>query len=150
MHYCIPVQRLLDVISFSRSLLYNLPHTWYFCFLGPGIKLAQEMLNFTVLPLSSNPLQPLLDVILFTRSLARTMGYKGQMGLYAYYVCVALLLRAASPPLASMAAQEAGLSGSLRAAHQRLVTHAEEVGQRDGVAECWVVAMSTGLDCTLP
>ncbi len=74
-------------------------------------------------------------MILFTRSLSRVMGYKGQFGLYAYYIAVAWLLRTLSPPLASMAAQEAALSGSFRAAHQRLVSHAEEVGMgRVGVS----------------
>jgi hypothetical protein len=44
-------------------------------------------------------------VILFTRSLSRVMGYRGQFGLYGYYVLVAWLLRTISPPLATMAAQ---------------------------------------------
>lgn len=51
--------------------------------------------------------------------------------LYAYYGAVALLLRATSPPLASMGAQEAALGGSFRRAHQRLATHAEEVAFND-------------------
>ncbi len=42
------------------------------------------------------------------------MGYKGQFALYGYYVAVAYLLRAISPPLASMTAQEAALSGAFR------------------------------------
>ena len=42
-------------------------------------------------------MQPLLDVILFTRSLAAVMGYRGQMGLYSYYLLAALVLRAAEP-----------------------------------------------------
>lgn len=62
--------------------------------------------------------QPLLDVLLFTRSLAAIMGYKPQFLLYGYYVCTALVLRAMAPPLASMTAQETGLAGSLRHAHQ--------------------------------
>ena len=62
--------------------------------------------------------QPLLDVILFTRSLSRVMGYKGQLGLYVYYIFSALLLRALTPPLALMTAQESGLSASFRTAHQ--------------------------------
>ena len=62
--------------------------------------------------------QPLLDVILFTRSLAAVMGYRGQMGLYSYYLLAALVLRRLSPPLALMTAQEAGLSGNFRQAHQ--------------------------------
>lgn len=43
-----------------------------------------------------------------------TLGYRGQFMLYAYYVCVAYLLRAISPPLAAMTAQEAALSGAFR------------------------------------
>lgn len=59
-------------------------------------------------------LQPLLDVLLFTQSLSRVMGYKGQLGLYAYYVAVAWLLRTLAPPLAQMTAQESALVGSFR------------------------------------
>lgn len=62
--------------------------------------------------------QPLLDVILFTRSLSRSMGYKGQLGLYLYYLISAGALRQLSPPLALMTAQESSLSGGFRAAHQ--------------------------------
>ena len=62
--------------------------------------------------------QPLLDVILFTRSLSRSMGYKGQLGLYLYYLLSAAALRKLSPPLALMTAQESSLSGGFRAAHQ--------------------------------
>lgn len=63
-------------------------------------------------------LQPLLDVLMFSRSLARIMGWKGQFVLYAYYLASALGLRAMSPPLALITAQETGLSGAFRAAHQ--------------------------------
>ena len=57
-------------------------------------------------------------MLLFTRSLAKVMGYKGQFALYAYYVASAAALRALSPPLALMTAQEAALGGAFRAAHQ--------------------------------
>lgn len=63
-------------------------------------------------------LQPLLDVIVFTRSLSRSMGYRGQLGLYLYYLLSAAALRKLSPPLALMTAQESSLSGGFRAAHQ--------------------------------
>lgn len=63
-------------------------------------------------------LQPLLDVLLFTRSLAAIMGYKNQFVLYGYYIGAAFVLRAMSPPLALMTAQETGLAGALRHAHQ--------------------------------
>ena len=62
--------------------------------------------------------QPLLDVLMFSRSLARIMGWRGQFVLYAYYLASALGLRALSPPLALITAQETGLSGAFRAAHQ--------------------------------
>lgn len=43
-----------------------------------------------------------------------------QVGLYAYYLATAAGLRAMSPALALMTAQETHLSGSFRAAHQVL------------------------------
>ena len=58
--------------------------------------------------------------------------------LYGYYIASAFVLRALSPPLALMTAQETGLSGAFRHAHQRLVTNAEEVAFNDppsGAAE---------------
>lgn len=97
-----------------------------------------EKFSFAISELYSHTFKPLLDVVLFTRSLSRVMGYKGQFALYAYYILVAYLLRAISPPLASMTAQESALSGAFRAAHQRLVTHSEEVAFNDppaGAAE---------------
>jgi len=95
-----------------------------------------EKFCFSVSDLYSHTFKPLLDVILFTRSLATTMGYKGQFGLYLYYIGVAWLLRAISPPLAQMTAQETALSGGFRAAHQRLVTHSEEIAFNDPPAGC--------------
>jgi len=101
-----------------------------------------EKFAAAVAELYSYTFKPLLDVALFTRSLARIMGYRGQFALYGYYVASATLLRALSPPLALMTAQEAGLSGSLRAAHQRLVASAEEVAFNDppaGAAEAMIL-----------
>jgi hypothetical protein len=43
----------------------------------------------------------------------------------------AQVLRATSPPLALMTAQETALGGAFRAAHQRLVANAEEVAFND-------------------
>ncbi|KAF6263148.1 ABC transporter transmembrane region 2-domain-containing protein [Scenedesmus sp. NREL 46B-D3] len=97
-----------------------------------------EKFCFSISDLYSHTFKPLLDVLLFTHSLSRVMGYKGQLALYAYYMCVAWLLRALAPPLASMTAQESALVGAFRAAHQRLVAHSEEVAFNDppgGAAE---------------
>ncbi|KAK9815509.1 hypothetical protein WJX72_004862 [[Myrmecia] bisecta] len=97
-----------------------------------------EKFAFTISELYSYTFKPLLDVIVFTRSLSRVMGYRGQLGLYLYYMATATMLRALSPPLALMTSQEAGLSGAFRTAHQRLVAHSEEIAYNDppaGAAE---------------
>ena len=77
-----------------------------------------EKFCFAVADLYSYTFKPLLDVALFTRSLAKSMGYRTQLALYAYYLASAALLRALSPPLALMTAQETGLVGAFRSAHQ--------------------------------
>lgn len=97
-----------------------------------------EKFCFSISDLYSHTFKPLLDVLLFTRSLSRVMGYKGQIALYLYYIGVANMLRAIAPPMAAMTAQESALVGAFRAAHQRLVAHAEEVAFNDppaGAAE---------------
>ncbi|KAF5842745.1 ABC transporter transmembrane region 2-domain-containing protein [Dunaliella salina] len=90
-----------------------------------------EKFCFSVSDLYAHTLKPLLDVILFTRSLSKNMGYRGQFGLYIYYMVVAYILKAMSPPMAQMTAMETALSGSFRAAHVRLVSHAEEIAFND-------------------
>ena len=80
-----------------------------------------EKFCFAVADLYSYTFKPLLDVLLFTRSLAKSMDYRTQLALYSYYLLSAALLRALSPPLALMTAQETGLVGAFRSAHQ--VTH---------------------------
>ena len=77
-----------------------------------------EKFAFCISELYSYTFKPLLDVLLFSRSLAEIMGYKAQFLLYGYYLLSAVLLRAVAPPLALITAQETGLSGALRAAHQ--------------------------------
>eukprot|EP00193_Tetraselmis_chui_P021604 CAMPEP_0177786864 /NCGR_PEP_ID=MMETSP0491_2-20121128/21161_1 /TAXON_ID=63592 /ORGANISM="Tetraselmis chuii, Strain PLY429" /LENGTH=369 /DNA_ID=CAMNT_0019308125 /DNA_START=54 /DNA_END=1161 /DNA_ORIENTATION=+ len=88
--------------------------------------------------LYSYTFKPFLDVILFTRTLSRTMGYRAQFALYAYYFGAGAFLRATAPPLARMVSQESALNGAFRAAHQRLVSYAEEIAFNDppaGAAE---------------
>lgn len=81
--------------------------------------------------LFSYTFKPILDIVLFTRSLAKTIGYKGQFFLYAYFLFTSAFLRSISPPLALMTAQEAALAGNFRSAHQRIVSHAEEIAFND-------------------
>lgn len=97
-----------------------------------------EKFAYAISELYSYTFKPALDVVLFTRSLSRLMGYRSQAMLYGYYLCCAMVLRATSPPLAMLTAQEAALAGSFRKAHQRLSAHAEEVAFNDppaGMAE---------------
>lgn len=77
-----------------------------------------EKFCFAVADLYSYTFKPLLDVLLFTRSLAKSMGYRTQLALYSYYLLSATLLRTLSAPLALMTAQETGLAGAFRSAHQ--------------------------------
>ena len=96
-------------------------------------RLTEDVENFAVAisELYNHTLKPFLDVVLFTRSLSRVMGYKTQATLYGYFFFVALTLKAISPPLSLMHAQESGLSGNLRGAHHRLVSKTEEIAYND-------------------
>ena len=101
----------------------------------------------TVAELYSHTFKPLLDVLVFSRSLARIIGYKGQIGLYAYFIVVGAFLRRISPPLGKMTAEFASLSADLRTAHHRISTSAEEVAFNDppaGRAE--MLSLNTRLD----
>ncbi len=82
-----------------------------------------EKFCYSISELYGYTFKPLLDVLLFTRSLAKIMGYKSQFVLYGYYFLSAGVLRRLSPPLALMTAQETGLAGSFRNAHQASHSH---------------------------
>lgn len=96
-------------------------------------RITEDVQKFSsaISELFSYTFKPMLDIILFTRSLARTIGYKGQFALYAYFLLTSAFLRSISPPLALMTAQEAALAGNFRNAHQRIVSHAEEIAFND-------------------
>lgn len=96
-------------------------------------RIAEDVDRFAsaVSELFSYTFKPVLDIILFTRSLSQSIGYKGQLFLYVYFIFCSGFLRRISPPLALMTAQESALSGNFRNAHQRLVAHAEEVAFND-------------------
>jgi len=90
-----------------------------------------EKFAFAISELYSYTFKPALDVALFTRSLAAIMGWKSQFILYGYYMCCTFLLRATSPPLAQLTAQEAKLAGAFRGAHARVSAFAEEIAFND-------------------
>ena len=90
-----------------------------------------EKFSFAVSELYSYTFKPLLDVLLFSHSLTRTMGYKYQAVLYGYYALVAVALKATSPPISLLVAQESALTAGFRAAHHRIVNKAEEIAYND-------------------
>eukprot|EP00249_Psilotum_nudum_P009342 c21867_g1_i1 orf=307-2316(-) len=100
---------------------------------NPDQRITEDVAKFSsaISELYSYTFKPVLDIIFFSRSLARTIGYKGQILLYGYFIFCSAFLRAISPPLALMTSQEAALSGNFRNAHQRVVSHAEEIAFND-------------------
>ncbi|KAH9320600.1 hypothetical protein KI387_015239 [Taxus chinensis] len=111
---------------------------------NPDQRITEDVAKFcsSISELYSYTFKPVLDVILFSRSLAKTIGYKGQCVLYGYFLLSSIFLRAISPPLALLTAEEAALSGNFRNAHQRIVAHAEEIAFNDppgGVTECRIL-----------
>ncbi|MCO5569994.1 hypothetical protein L7F22_023709 [Adiantum nelumboides] len=116
---------LSDRVYYAASVLGGLSN--------PDQRITEDVAKFStaVSDLYSNTFKPILDIILFTRSLAKTIGYKGQFVLYGYFIFCSIFLRAISPPLALMATQEATLSGNFRNAHQRIVSHGEEIAYND-------------------
>ena len=110
---------------YAASVLGGLSH--------PDQRITDDVEKFceTVADLYSYTFKPLLDVIVFSRALARIIGYKGQLGLYVYFIVVGAFLRRVSPPLGKMTAEFASLSADLRKSHARIASSAEEVAFND-------------------
>jgi ABC-type uncharacterized transport system fused permease/ATPase subunit len=131
-------------LAFMHRLTHHLHHSYFShrayyaaSWLG-GLTSAEsrlsadvEKFSFAISELYSYTFKPALDVALFTRSLAAIMGWKSQFILYGYYMCCTFLLRATSPPLAQLTAQEAKLAGAFRGAHARVSAFAEEIAFND-------------------
>lgn len=99
----------------------------------PDQRITEDVEKFceTVADLYSYTFKPLLDVIVFSRSLSRIIGYKGQIGLYVYFIVVGTFLRRVSPPLGRMTSEWSSLSADLRTAHHRIAASAEEIAFND-------------------
>lgn len=126
---------------YAASALSGLSH--------PDQRITDDVDKFceTVAELYSHTFKPVLDITIFSRSLARIIGYKGQISLYAYFIIIGAILRRISPPLGRMTAEYASLSADLRTAHHRIASSAEEVAFNDppaGRAE--MMALNTRLD----
>lgn len=86
----------------------------------------------TLSSLYSNLSKPILDMLLFNVQLARSIGGKGTIGVFASYIATGWILRRVTPAFGKLAAVEAKLEGDFRAAHSRVITNAEEIAFYDG------------------
>jgi ABC-type uncharacterized transport system fused permease/ATPase subunit len=71
--------------------------------------------------------KPILEFGLSLAAAAGELGYSRPLALFASQVFITMALRSLTPPLGKMVAREAELEGAFRAAHSRLIAHAEEV-----------------------
>jgi ABC-type uncharacterized transport system fused permease/ATPase subunit len=71
--------------------------------------------------------QPILGFTLSLTAAAGQLGFSRPLALFGSQIFITLALRSLTPPLGKMVAREAELEGNLRAAHSRLIAHAEEV-----------------------
>lgn len=97
-----------------------------------------EKFSTSLAELYGYTLKPIVDITIFTGVLTKLIGFKGQAALYGHFVLSSLLLRAISPPLSLIVSIESALSGNYRAAHARVINHAEEIAYNDppgGAAE---------------
>lgn len=92
-------------------------------------RIVADLHNFTKMlaDLYSRTFKPALDVFLCTRSMAQSLGIKGPLIMYSYFVVSTFFLRIVSPPIAKLTAQQQAIEGDFRHAHSRLLAHAEEV-----------------------
>ena len=72
-------------------------------------------------------MKPSLDLVLFTSQLARSLGVRGTILLFANYYATVSILRAVTPAFGRLAAVEARLEGEYRAGMGRVGREAEEV-----------------------
>ena len=72
-------------------------------------------------------MKPSLDLVLFTSQLARTLGVRGTILLFATYYATARILHAVTPAFGRLAAVEARLEGEYRAGMARVGRESEEV-----------------------
>mmetsp|Transcript_37550 Transcript_37550/g.74570 ORF Transcript_37550/g.74570 Transcript_37550/m.74570 type:complete len:699 (-) Transcript_37550:94-2190(-) len=92
-------------------------------------RIVSDLHNFTKLlaDLYSRTFKPALDVLLYTRAMAKSLGLKGPLLMYSYFVFSSTLIRKASPPLAKLTARQQAIEGDFRRCHSRLLAHAEEI-----------------------
>jgi ATP-binding cassette subfamily D (ALD) protein 3 len=97
-------------------------------------RIVEDLNQFcaTAADLFSRTFKPALDVALSTQRMGRSMGYGGLAALYGYFLASGFLVRAVSPPIPRLVAEQAALEGDFRRAHARLIAHAEEVAFLEG------------------
>eukprot|EP00929_Paragymnodinium_shiwhaense_P091836 TRINITY_DN51729_c0_g2_i1.p1 TRINITY_DN51729_c0_g2~~TRINITY_DN51729_c0_g2_i1.p1 ORF type:complete len:719 (+),score=170.56 TRINITY_DN51729_c0_g2_i1:61-2217(+) len=114
-------------------------------------RIVADVQNFTktLADLYSRTFKPALDVLLCTRNLAKSLGLKGPLIMYGYFVVSTAVLRVLSPPLAKMVAQQQATEGDFRRSHARLLAHSEEVAFIDGSSREEAILNDQLLKCSV-
>ena len=86
------------------------------------------------MPASGNIMKPTLDMFIFTAQLARGLGVKDTILLFANYYVTVGILRAVTPAFGRLAAVEAMLEGEYRAGMNRVGRESEEIAFYNGGA----------------
>eukprot|EP00300_Choanocystis_sp_HF-7_P037494 c53660_g1_i1.p1 GENE.c53660_g1_i1~~c53660_g1_i1.p1 ORF type:complete len:649 (-),score=151.27 c53660_g1_i1:210-2117(-) len=99
-------------------------------------RIVEDLHQFciTAADLFSRTFKPAIDVVLSTMRMAENMGYGGLAILYSYFLLNGFVVRAFSPPISKMIAQQQVLEGNFRRAHTRLIQNAEEIAFLQGSA----------------
>jgi ABC-type uncharacterized transport system fused permease/ATPase subunit len=97
-------------------------------------RVTQDISNFCseLAELYSTLFKPVMDVIVFTGSYARFMGWKSVAVMYGYFAATSYVKRELMPSFGRHVAVESQLEGVYRSAHNRLITHAEEIAFYNG------------------
>ncbi|KIJ14495.1 hypothetical protein PAXINDRAFT_115807 [Paxillus involutus ATCC 200175] len=112
------------------------PHLRYYRVLLHGvdqyITADVDAWSDSVAGIYGNLLKPSLDLLLFTSQLARSLGFRGTLLLFANYYITVKILRAVTPAFGRLAAVEARLEGEYRAGVGRVGRESEEVAFYNG------------------
>ena len=95
----------------------------------PDQRICSDIASFSreAAALYGHSFKPMLEFGLSLAAAAGELGYSRPLTLFASQVAITGMLRGMAPKLGKMVAREAELEGSFRAAHSRLISHAEEV-----------------------
>jgi len=97
-------------------------------------RIVEDLHQFciTVSDLYSRTFKPAVDVVLSTHRMSGNMGFQGLFILYSYFLLSGTVVRSFSPPFPRLIAHQQVLEGNFRRAHNRIISHAEEIAFLEG------------------